>query len=48
MRTKRRWLNWVLDEADRFDTALPWERRTRTGKWKQRLSSTTARQALRA
>ena len=38
MRKKSRWMNWVLEEADRFDTAMPWERRVRTGGWKKRLA----------
>ena len=38
MRKQSRWMKWVIEEADNFDTALPWERRVRTGHWKKRLA----------
>ena len=39
MRTKRRWMMWVLEEADTLQFAMPWERGTRTRAWRKRLSA---------
>lgn len=29
MKTKRRWMNWVLDESAKDTTPMPWERKAR-------------------
>ena len=34
---KRRWMRWILDEAENGELILPWTRGHRTGAWKQRL-----------
>ncbi len=35
---RRRWMRWVLDEADGAELTFPWTRGRRTGAWKRRLS----------
>ena len=35
---RRRWMQWVLDEADDAELTFPWTRGRRTGAWKDRLS----------
>ncbi len=37
MRTKRRWLKWVLEEADSLQVTLPWERTAAREKWHRHL-----------
>jgi hypothetical protein len=34
MRPKRRWMRWIFEEVDQFDTVLPWERGYRRSGWK--------------
>ena len=38
MGKQSRWMEWVLDEADRLNVTLPWHRKTRSSAWKRRLS----------
>jgi len=35
MRTKRRWMIWVLEEVETFDTPMPWERGYFRKGWKK-------------
>jgi len=39
MAKQRRWMKWVLEEAETFNTIMPWERGyARTG-WKTKLET---------
>lgn len=39
MPVKRRWMRWILAEADCFDTPLPWQRGATRGLWRRHLAS---------
>ncbi len=37
MRTQRRWMKWVLEEAEAPHVAMPWERAVHRPSWKNRI-----------
>lgn len=37
MHMKRRWLKWVLEEADSLEVTLPWERGAKRILWHRHL-----------
>lgn len=39
MGTKRRWLKWVIEEANTLNVVLPWERGANRRLWRKRLST---------
>jgi|GEM_PF-2644822 len=38
MRVQRRWMKWVLEEADALEVTFPWERGAKRGLWHRHLS----------
>jgi len=44
MPKQRRWMRWVFEEVETFDTVLPWSRHAPRGLWHRHLK----KQKLRA
>lgn len=40
MRTKRRWMQWIFEEADANTVPMPWERQQRRTGWTHQLAET--------
>jgi len=38
MTTQRRWMRWIFDEVEVFDTVMPWERKAARWRWRRHLS----------
>ncbi len=37
MNVKRRWMKWIIEEADRLEATMPWDRTTDRGAWRRRI-----------
>ena len=48
MNGRRRWMKWIFEEVETFDTPMPWSRSARTGAWKRHLSKASLRLVSRA
>lgn len=46
MPTQRRWMKWVIEEANSFDTVLPWERRANRTHWRRHLATVSLKKLL--
>jgi len=46
MRIKKRWIKWIVEEADAFDTVLPWERGADRSAWHRHLERLTRKPAM--
>jgi len=48
MPKQRRWMKWMLQEAEAFDTVLPWERGADRTLWRRHLATRVFRRLLSA
>ena len=46
MKIKRRWMRWVFDEVETFDTRMPWERGYARKGWKKKPTVLSAQRLL--